>query len=51
MIQNSLTLDDNKQEILVTLPLRAKDEEFLSPNMDRALCVLNQHCRKGPYIY
>ena len=38
MIKNSVTLDYNKQEILATLPLRGKEEEFLSPNMDRALC-------------
>jgi hypothetical protein len=35
MIKNSITLDYRKQEILATLPLRGKEEEFLSPNMDR----------------
>jgi hypothetical protein len=38
MIKNSVVLDYSKQEILATLPLRGKEEEFLSPNMDRALC-------------
>ena len=26
--------------------MRGKNEEFLSPNLDRALCMLNQQCRK-----
>ena len=42
MIKNSVTLDYSKQEIIATLPLRGKEEELLSPNMDRALCVLNK---------
>ena len=46
MIKNSVTLDYSKQEILAMLPLRGKEEEFLSPNMNRPLCILNQQCRK-----
>jgi hypothetical protein len=46
MIKKSVTLDYSKQEILGTLPLRGKEEKFLSPNMDRAVCMLNQQCWK-----
>jgi hypothetical protein len=46
MIKNIVTLDYSKQEILATPPMRGKEEEFLSPNMNRAVCVLNQQCKK-----
>jgi hypothetical protein len=39
MIKNSVTLDYSRQEILATLPLRGKEEEFRSLNMDRAICM------------
>ena len=29
-----------------SLPLRGKEEDFLASNRDRAMCVLNQQCRK-----
>ena len=34
------------QGIVAALPLKGKEEEFLSGNQDRALWVLNQQCRK-----
>ena len=39
MIKNSITLDYSRQEILATLPLRGKEEEFRSVNMDRGICM------------
>jgi hypothetical protein len=42
MIKNSVTLDYTKKQTTATLPLRGKEEEFLSRNQDRATCVLNQ---------
>jgi hypothetical protein len=46
MIKDRVTLDYSKQHILATLPLKGKVEEFLSPNMDQATCVLNQQYKK-----
>ena len=28
------------------MPLRGKEEDLLAPNMDTAMCVLNQKCKK-----
>ena len=46
MIKESVELDLPNKRIVAALPLRGKEEEFLSGNRDRALCVLNQQCRK-----
>ena len=46
MIKQIVSLDYASQQIIATLPLRGKEEEFLSPNQDRATCVLNQQCKK-----
>ena len=46
LIKESVHLDYQAKQITATLPLRGKEEEFLSSNRDRALCVLNQQCKK-----
>ena len=46
MIQESVKIDYNKKQIMATLPLRGREEDFLASNRDRAMCVLNQQCRK-----
>jgi hypothetical protein len=38
MIKHSVSLDYTNKQIMATLPLRGKEEEFLSPNQDRATC-------------
>ena len=45
-IKESVHIDYEKKQILATLPLRGKEEDFLASNRNRALCVLNQQCRK-----
>ena len=45
-IRESIHIDYEKKQILATLPLRGKEEDFLASNRNRALCVLNQQCRK-----
>ena len=46
MIQESVKIDYNKKQIMATLPLRGREEDFVASNRDRAMCVLNQQCRK-----
>ena len=46
LIRESVQLDYAKKEIMATLPLRGKEEDFLSSNRERAMCVLDQQCRK-----
>ena len=46
LIRESVKLDYTKKEIMATLPLRGKEEDFLSSNRERAMCVLNQQCKK-----
>ena len=41
-IRNSVRLDLENKKILCTLPLRGKEEDFLSPNRDRCVKVLDQ---------
>ena len=42
LIRESVQLDYAKKEIMATLPLRGKEEDFLSSNRERAMCVLDQ---------
>merc|ERR1711873_140114 len=44
MIWDSVNIDWVKREIVCSLPLRGKESEFLSPNRDIALRVLDQQC-------
>ena len=46
MIKDSIHIDYKKKQIMATLPLRGKEEDFFTSNRKRALCVLNQNCRK-----
>ena len=46
MIWDSVTLDWDNKRIICTLPLRGKEEEFLTNNRDIALKVLEQQCYK-----
>ena len=45
-VKESVHLDYKNKRIMATLPLRGREEDFLSSNRERALCVLNQQCRK-----
>ena len=45
-IRNSVKLDFKNRQILCSLPLRGKEEDFLSSNRFKALKVLNQQCEK-----
>ena len=45
-IKNSVRLDLKNKKIQCTLPLRGKEEDFLSPNRDRCVKVLDQQCTK-----
>ena len=45
-IRESIHIDYEKKQILATLPLCGKEEDFLASNRNRALYVLNQQCRK-----
>ena len=45
-ICESVQIDYDKKQILATLPLRGPEEEFLANNRNRAMCVLNQQCKK-----
>ena len=45
-IRNSVKLDLENKKIQCTLPLRGKEEDFLSPNRDRCVKVLDQQCHK-----
>ena len=45
-IRNSVKLDFEKKEIVCSLPLRGKEEDFLSSNRNKALKVLDQQCSK-----
>ena len=46
MIKESVQIDHEKKQIWATLPLRGKEEDFLSSNRNRAMCILNQQCKK-----
>ena len=46
-IEDSVTLDMVNKKIVVTLPKRGKEEQFLSSNRDIALKVLNGVCNKA----
>ena len=46
-IEDSVTLDMVNNRIVVTLPKRGKEEQFLSSNRDIALKVLNGVCSKA----
>ena len=45
-IKESVHIDYENRKIMATLPLRGKEEDFLVCNRDRAICILNQQCRK-----
>ena len=45
-IRDSVRLDLKNKKIQCTLPLRGKEEDFLSPNRDRCVKVLDQQCNK-----
>jgi len=44
MIWDSVKIDWKNKQIICSLPLRGKESEFLSPNRDIALRVLDQQC-------
>ena len=46
LIKPSVTLDYNQKNILATMPMRGKEEDFLKSNRTTATCILDQHCRK-----
>ena len=46
-IEDSVTLDFEGKQIVVTLPKRGKEEQFLSSNRDVALKVLDSVCSKA----
>ena len=45
-IKESVKVNWNKKKIICTLPLRGKEEEFLTGNRDIAERILNQQCSK-----
>ena len=45
-IRDAVTIDFEKKKIVCSLPLRGKEEEFLSNNREIALKVLNSQCKK-----
>ena len=45
-IKDSVTIDFERKKITCSLPLRGKEEEFLSSNRDIAFKVLNSQCKK-----
>ena len=45
-IYDSVNIDWSNKQIICSLPLRGKEEEFLSNNREIALKVLNQQCYK-----
>ena len=46
MIWDSVKIDWENKQIICHLPMRGKESDFLSPNRDIALKVLNQQCQK-----
>ena len=46
MIWDSVKIDWVNKQIICHLPMRGKESDFLSPNRDIALKVLNQQCQK-----
>ena len=46
-IEDSVTLDTENKKIVVSLPKRGKEEQFLTSNRDIALKVLDGVCRKA----
>ena len=45
-VKDSVVIDWAKKKIVCSLPLRGKEEDFISRNRDEALKVLNQQCKK-----
>ena len=45
-IKESVKLDLENKKIRCTLPLRGKEEDFLSPNRTRCVKILDQQCKK-----
>ena len=45
-IRDSVKIDYDKKKITCSLPLRGKEEDFLSSNREIALKVLNSQCKK-----
>ena len=45
-IRNSVKLDFENKKIICSLPLRGKEEDFLTSNRDRCVKVLDQQCSK-----
>ena len=41
-----ITIDFERKKITCSLPLRGKEEDFLSSNREIALKVLNSQCKK-----
>ena len=45
-IRNSVKLDWENKKIVVSLPLRGRERDFLTSNENRAVKVLNSQCKK-----
>ena len=45
-VKDSVKIDFDKKKITCSIPLRGKEEDFLSNNRDIALKVLNSQCKK-----